>query len=1458
MYCPQCNKLLKKVGKFWICPDHGQVRCEEGEPQMSVSKRPQNVFISYGRADALVFVKQLTEDLKRLGGHEAFFDMTNIEKGDLFEVVIESGIRKSSVLLAVMTSHSLREESVCRDEIVFALNEGKKLLPLLKDPSPPLKPSLLLCRRNWIDFTGSYEQGLHALLHYLEGDETVLQKPRLPFVTGVAPIDFSLEIARFSSGFTGRRWFNREIDAWIGKGKERAFVIVAEPGAGKSSIAAWLSQVRPEDVVAVHFCTQQNTRSLDPHEFVASLIGQLQARIEGFAEAVEAKTPDMRRPTAADAFRELVIETSLDITPSGQTKLIIVDSLDESATREGETVLDVLVKHVPDLPSWLRVITTTRPEAPILNRIKKLKVFTLMAQSTKNTEDIREYVQKRLAFERPGTCSAETIRKVETLADGNFLYARLVLDDLETGVLKGEDLGALSSDLVDFYYKSFLRLFPDINDYERDYTPLLRALAAARGPLSFGLLNKICGESAETLNRHILAIRSYLRVYGSGESASYVLFHKSLQDWLTENGAAGVYWLDLKKGHQNLADVLLEDWTENEYALRHLPAHLMAAERWEELEKLLTDLRFIKAKCASEMTYELTEDYSRALDILPEVQDEKKEELKHQERITKYTEDLIAYARGEIKEFDIIPSVRPWTDEEIEKDSERIINKPTPLDRIKAFSQFVNSESHGLVKFGAMPGFCIQQAYNFAGSGPVAEEAKKIIDAEKDTVLFLRSPSQRPPYNPHPALLRTLEGHTSLVFAVSLTPDGKQVVSGSGDNTLRVWDTETGRCLSILKGHTALVSSVSLTPDSQRVVTGSWDNTLRIWDFKTGQCLNIMKGHTDKINSINLTPDGHLIVSGSDDATLRIWDNRTGQCLRTLDNSPKKVMSVCISPDGQRAISGDERSSEIETLKVWDLQTGKCLQTLTGHERIHYVGVPSVSLTPDGKYVVSGSTSIDALRLWDLQTGQCMKTLRGHADDVWSVSLTPDGKRAISGSCDNTLRLWNLKTGQCLKTLEGHAGRVYSVSMTPDGRRAVSGSSDNTIKVWDLGAGQCLKTIKSRKDHRAKISTVNLTPDGRRAVSDSGDKPLLIWDSESGQIQYTLSGHVGSNNEPTVTLTADGKLAVSGGHDTRLMVWNTETGQRLKTLITGNQSTRSAISIWSIGITPDNRLAVTGDSDNSLRVWDLKSGIQMKTLEGHSDCVWSVSFTPDGRSAVSGSWDRTLKVWDLDTGQVLCTLTGHTDKINRVVLSRDGRRVVSASEDRTLKVWDLRSGQCVKTLTGHAERVNDVSLSPDDRRVVSSSWDKTLRVWGLEEVELLGIYQQKNQSLHISAATAFGRIALGASGELIFLQLRNMLIGTPIVTPARLWHFDEANGSGQWEMSITTTCLWCGIRFSVGNTILDTIYAINRDNNIAPEDCPCLRLPKEAWHELGLLSECPHCHKTLKFNPFVVDNSDKY
>ena len=291
-------------------------------------------------------------------------------------------------------------------------------------------------------------------------------------------------------------------------------------------------------------------------------------------------------------------------------------------------------------------------------------------------------------------------------------------------------------------------------------------------------------------------------------------------------------------------------------------------------------------------------------------------------------------------------------------------------------------------------------------------------------------------------LEKTLTGHSDSVLSAAYSSDSRYLVSGSGDNTIKIWEVAKGKELRTLTGHSSGVYSVVYSPDGRYLASGSGDNTIKIWEVATGKELRTLTGHSDSVWSVAYSPDGRYLASGNYDNTIKIWEVATGKELRTLTGHFSGVYSVVYSPDGRYLAS----ASADNTIKIWEVATGKELRTLTGHSD----SVWSVAYSPDGRYLASGNYD-NTIKIWEVATGKELRTLTGHSNSVPSVAYSPDGRYLASGSWDDTIKIWEVATGRELRTLTGHSSGFWSVVYSPDGRYLASGSEDKTIKIWRVG-----------------------------------------------------------------------------------------------------------------------------------------------------------------------------------------------------------------------------------------------------------------------------------------------------------------------------------------------------------------------------------------------------------------------
>src|SRR5271170_2055933 len=278
------------------------------------------------------------------------------------------------------------------------------------------------------------------------------------------------------------------------------------------------------------------------------------------------------------------------------------------------------------------------------------------------------------------------------------------------------------------------------------------------------------------------------------------------------------------------------------------------------------------------------------------------------------------------------------------------------------------------------------------------------------------------------SILHTFE-HPSVVCCVRFSADGKYIATGC-NKSAQIFDVKTGAKVVTLVDENAeregdlYIRSVCFSPDGRYLATGAEDKIIRIWDIQRKKIKNQFLGHEQDIYSLDFSRDGTRLASGSGDRTARLWDMETGQNLLTL-SIEDGVTTVAVSPDGKFLAAG----SLDRAVRVWDTEKGSLVERLEGHKDSVY----SVAFSPSGLELLSGSLD-KTIKLWELtaprttgsmypaapRAGTCKTTFVGHKDFVLSVALSPDGKWVVSGSKDRGVQFWNPVDGQPQFMLQGH------------------------------------------------------------------------------------------------------------------------------------------------------------------------------------------------------------------------------------------------------------------------------------------------------------------------------------------------------------------------------------------------------------------------------------------------------
>ncbi|WP_375510747.1 WD40 repeat domain-containing protein [uncultured Nostoc sp.] len=300
--------------------------------------------------------------------------------------------------------------------------------------------------------------------------------------------------------------------------------------------------------------------------------------------------------------------------------------------------------------------------------------------------------------------------------------------------------------------------------------------------------------------------------------------------------------------------------------------------------------------------------------------------------------------------------------------------------------------------------------------------------------------------------LTTLTGHTSSVYGIAFSPDGKTIASGSHDKTIKLWNLQTSQLICTLGEGLSCPYALAFSPYGNTLYGNNW-NEIKIWYLQNKQDIRTLKGHSDAVLSLAVTPDGTLI-SGSQDKNIYVWEQlRSGKYYK-LGGHPCHVwgmnsVNVALSIDGRTLISG---SSVDRAIKIWNWKQRQQITTL-GNETLglnNYVpGLSCVAMSPDGTIAIAGGEN--QVDVWDIEKREKIYTLTLEADNkIRSISVSKDGEAFFGGLNNGIIKIWNLLTGEENHDLEGHSASVTCIAVSPDGKTVVSGSIDTTIKILGI------------------------------------------------------------------------------------------------------------------------------------------------------------------------------------------------------------------------------------------------------------------------------------------------------------------------------------------------------------------------------------------------------------------------
>jgi hypothetical protein len=619
--CPICREPLAQIGKYWICPEHGQISREKPHA-------PLSIFLSYGHDDNEELVRRIKADLEKRE-HDVWFDKNEIKFGDDWRRSITEGITNSQRFVSFLSKHSTRDPGVCLDEIAIAIGaKGGNIQTVLVESEREVKPPPSISHIQWLDMhdwkerrvadEAAWEQWYQAklaeIVAVVESDESrrfggeikTLEELLKPTVSGFAADSRIRKL--LEKKLVGRTWLFEAVENWrtTAERDARLFWLMGAPGIGKSAFAAHLAhEYGRGTVIAVQFCDWKKPDHRDACRIIRTLAFQIATRLPDYRKLLLTLPimTELDRKNSAELFDGLLTNPlKLSITGGRERYLIVIDALDEAGGDGRNELVEVLARYAGQLPDWIGLVVTSRPEFDVTTPFQALKPFPFETKSEANSDDIRAYLRRELAAQLRNRPDADRlVEQILEKSEGVFLYVESFCEDIRKHHLSLDRPNEFPQGLAGKFFMDFQRYFPDLEKFRKDVRPALRAILAAREPLPVEIIREAAAWP-ETIFTRLERPRTwkqdelhdFLRSLGSlfpiannsGEQAVRP-YHKALADWVTNSNKVGAYFVSGDDGNELLAWSCWDQFQRDVgkmsvYFLRYAVRHLRAAGRDED------------------------------------------------------------------------------------------------------------------------------------------------------------------------------------------------------------------------------------------------------------------------------------------------------------------------------------------------------------------------------------------------------------------------------------------------------------------------------------------------------------------------------------------------------------------------------------------------------------------------------------------------------------------------------------------------------------------------------------------------------------------------------------------------------------------------------------------------------------------------------------------------------------
>lgn len=589
----------------------------------------------------------------------------------------------------------------------------------------------------------------------------------------------------------------------------------------------------------------------------------------------------------------------------------------------------------------------------------------------------------------------------------------------------------------------------------------------------------------------------------------------------------------------------------------------------------------------------------------------------------------------------------------------------------------------------------------------------------------------QPPATSALTILQTLEGHKELVYSLSHSPDGKHLLSGSFDKSLKLWDLSTNkeaRTYAGGSGHNDLVLTTAINPDGRVLASGAKDNSIKLWDMPVSGALLDYQGSTAAVTTEAVTVDGSKLATGQVDGVIRLWNTSDGKQLAELKDVKKSITAMVISVNGQWLAVGDVDGQ----VYLFSLADSKLAGSTTAHTK----SVTGLAFHANNQLLYSvGKDGL--LKGWNIPLGAASTPYKLDKTTAIAVSRAQDGRMAIA-CADKTIRVLK-NDGTLEKALPAASSEIKCLCL--HNTTVIASLADGKVAWWDVAAG----TLTHQIDLGKPANSITLRGDGNEFAVSLPDGSIKIG-------EVTKDKAKGADKVITKTIPGTGTVIAQFHSSDVNILAIADDKKTLKTWLIKENKADQTITLdapathitWS-----KDASRIAAACGNQLIVVNPKDG-KVITKIAHTSPVISCGFGAETNRLISTTQDGNAHLFDVGNGKELQTYTGHSallaglnadvkkltiagkssvtvapitiskliagpHPIRGFALMDGGNRAVTVSDDGVGRIYNLGNTNMDKELKGHTGAILAVATLANSQVVFTAGSDNSLRCFNAND-----------------------------------------------------------------------------------------------------------------------------------------------